>query len=74
MKEFMYECKTEEERQQLRDHYLEVLYHQNIRQTASLTNMQERLKKLEEKIDLISRRQIEAQFLKEIVQNGRTEV
>lgn len=49
------DCVNEEERQELRDKYLEVIYHQTIIQNGHIANIQERLKKVEEKIELMSR-------------------
>lgn len=55
----MYECKTEEERQALRDKYMEVTYHQTILQNGTLDKILERLKQIEEKIDIMSKTQVE---------------
>ena len=49
------DCTTEEERQELRDKYLEVIYHQTIIQNGNIANIQQVLKRVEEKIELMSR-------------------
>ena len=58
----MYECKTEEERQELRDKHTEVTYHQTIIQNGTLDKILERLKRIEDKVDMISKMQLEEHF------------
>lgn len=55
MNKMFAECVNEEERQEVRDRYLEIIYHQTIVQNGHIANIQERLKKLEEKIELMNR-------------------
>lgn len=62
MKKYFRECKTEEERQEIRDYYLETLYHQTITQNGTLSNIQERLNRIEDKIDRISKLQLDAYY------------
>lgn len=55
MKMLFIDCKTEEERQKLRDFYLETIYHQTIIQNGMLS-------KIQEKLDMLSKMQVEECF------------
>lgn len=53
------DCTTEEERQELRDKYLEMVFHQTIVQNGTLANIKERLQRIEDKLELMSRLKLE---------------
>lgn len=54
IRRFFHECKTEEERQKLRDHYLETVYHQTIIQNTTLSKIQEQLSDIRRHMDYLA--------------------
>lgn len=65
MRRFMYECKTEQEKQELRDYYLETIYHQTIIQNSTLKEIQEQLKEIRQHMDYLDLDEDERKYANE---------
>lgn len=65
MKRFMHDCTTDEERQELRDYYLETIYHQTIIQNGTLSKIQEQLKDIRQHMDYLDLDKYERKYANE---------
>lgn len=58
-----YDCKNEEERQKLRDDMLQTLYYQVIGMRSEVSDIQSRVKAIEQKLVYVGATQEERQFI-----------
>lgn len=58
-----YECKTEEEKQKLRDNMLEMIYHQMIATRREVGEIRDRVKRIEQKLVYVGATQEERKYL-----------
>lgn len=62
MKTF-FECKTEEEKQKLRDGMLEMIYHQTIATRREVAEIRDRVKRIEQKLVYVGATQEERKYI-----------
>lgn len=60
---FFYECKTEKERQNLRDAMLETMYYQTLDIRSEVSSINARVRRIEEKLIYVGATQEERKFL-----------
>lgn len=58
-----YECKTEEERQELRDRMLENIYYQTVATRNEVSEIRENVKKIEQKLVYVGATQEERKYV-----------
>ena len=59
MSKMFADCENEEERVFLRDEYLEMIYHKLIIQNGAMENIKERLRRIEDKLDLLASKRMD---------------
>ena len=58
-----YDCKTEEEKQKLRDDMLQTIYYQTIGMRSEVSEIQSRVKRIEQKLVYVGATERERQFI-----------